>query len=160
MNRIFIDTNFIVAIFREIESRHELAVETCERLLGEYECCITNSIITEVVTIIMMRTKNLDLTRNAYYFMIDNFTVLNEYDIDRYNDKVFHVFEKYNANKFNLGFVDCSAVVLSQHYNMDFVVSFDKNFKLFDEIRLYEFWFFFHDLKKFICDMIITFILT
>ena len=61
MNKIFIDTNFIVAIFREIEENHELAVKTCETLLNNYECCISNSISTEVVTIIMMRTKNLDL---------------------------------------------------------------------------------------------------
>ena len=113
MNKIFIDTNFIVAIFREIEENHELAVKTCETLLNNYECCISNSIITEVVTIIMMRTKNLNLTRNAYYFMIDNFTILNEYDIDKYNDKVFKVFEKYNTNRFNLGFVDCSIVVMT-----------------------------------------------
>ncbi|MBE6487056.1 PIN domain-containing protein [Methanosphaera sp.] len=137
MNKIFIDTNFIVAIFREIEENHELAVKTCETLLNNYECCISNSIITEVVTIIMMRTKNLNLTRNAYYFMIDNFTILNEYDIDKYNDKVFKVFEKYNTNRFNLGFVDCSIVVISGYYDMDYVVSFDKNFKLFEEITLY-----------------------
>lgn len=85
----------------------------------------------------MMRTKNLNLTRNAYYFMIDNFTILNEYDIDKYNDKVFKVFEKYNTNRFNLGFVDCSIVVISGYYDMDYVVSFDKNFKLFEEITLY-----------------------
>lgn len=137
MNKIFIDTNFIVAIFREIEENHELAVKTCETLLNNYECCISNSILTEVVTIIMMRTKNLNLTRNAYYFMIDNFTILNEYDIDKYNDKVFKVFEKYNTNRFNLGFVDCSIVVISGYYDMDYVVSFDKNFKLFEEITLY-----------------------
>ena len=137
MNKIFIDTNFIVAIFREIEENHELAVKTCETLLNNYECCISNSISTEVVTIIMMRTKNLNLTRNAYYFMIDNFTILNEYDIDKYNDKVFKVFEKYNTNRFNLGFVDCSIVVISGYYDMDYVVSFDKNFKLFEEITLY-----------------------
>lgn len=137
MNKIFIDTNFIVAIFREIEENHELAVKTCETLLNNYECCISNSIITEVVTIIMMRTKNLNLTRNAYYFMIDNFTILNEYDIDKYNDKVFKVIEKYNTNRFNLGFVDCSIVVISGYYDMDYVVSFDKNFKLFEEITLY-----------------------
>ena len=85
-----------------------------------------------------MHTKNLELTHNAYYFMTDNFTLLNEYDIDKYNDKVFYVFEKYNQNKFNLGFVDYSVVVISEYYNIDHVVSFDKNFELFEEINLYE----------------------
>lgn len=144
MNKIFIDANYIIAIFREIESNHELAVKTCETILQNHEGFISNSIITEVVTIMIMRTKSIDLTRKAYYFMIDNFTVLNEYEIDKYNDKVFAVFEKYNNNNFKLGFVDCSIVVLSEFYNLDYVASFDKNFKLFKEINLYEM----HDNKK------------
>ncbi|MBQ6218646.1 MAG: type II toxin-antitoxin system VapC family toxin [Methanosphaera sp.] len=138
MNKIFIDANFIIAIFREIEENHESAVKICQKILKNHKCYINNSIITEVVTIIMMRTKNLNLTRKAYYFMVDNFTILNEYDIDKYNDKVFKIFEKYNSNKFNLGFVDCSMVVLSEYYDIDYIISFDKNFKLFEEIKLYK----------------------
>lgn len=138
MNKIFIDANFIIAIFREIEENHESAVKICQKILKNHKCYISNSIITEVVTIIMMRTKNLNLTRKAYYFMVDNFTILNEYDIDKYNDKVFKIFEKYSSNKFNLGFVDCSIVVLSEYYDIDYIISFDKNFKLFEEIKLYK----------------------
>lgn len=138
MNKIFIDANFIITIFREIEENHESAVKICQKILKNHKCYISNSIITEVVTIIMMRTKNLNLTRKAYYFMVDNFTILNEYDIDKYNDKVFKIFEKYNSNKFNLGFVDCSMVVLSEYYDIDYIISFDKNFKLFEEIKLYK----------------------
>ncbi len=138
MNKIFIDANFIITIFREIEENHESAVKICQKILKNHKCYISNSIITEVATIIMMRTKNLNLTRKAYYFMVDNFTILNEYDIDKYNDKVFKIFEKYNSNKFNLGFVDCSMVVLSEYYDIDYIISFDKNFKLFEEIKLYK----------------------
>lgn len=138
MNKFFIDANFFIAIFREIEENHELAVKTYNPLLENHECYTSNIIITEVVTIIMMRTKNLDLTRKAYYFMIDNFTILNEYEIDKYNDKVFTVFEKYNGKTFKLDFVDCSIVIISQFYNIDHIVSFDKNFRLFEEIKLYK----------------------
>lgn len=137
MNNIFIDANFIIAIFREIEKNHNLAVTICETLLNEYDCYISNAIITEVTTIMMMRTKNLELTRKAYYFMIDNFNVLNEYDITNFNNKVFNVFEKYNQDKFNLGFTDCSIVILCDYFNINCVVSFDKGFKLFDEINLF-----------------------
>lgn len=61
MNKFFIDANFFIAIFREIEENHELAVKTYKTLLENHECYTSNIIITEVVTIIMMRTKNLDL---------------------------------------------------------------------------------------------------
>lgn len=139
MNKVFIDANFIIALFREIEKNHDLAITTGETLLNEYDCYISNAIITEVVTIMMMRTKSIELTRKAYYFMIDNFIILNEYDIPNFNNKVFRVFEKYNQDKFNLGFTDCSIVILCDYFNIDSVVSFDNGFKLFNEINLFEF---------------------
>ena len=75
----------------------------------------------------------------AYYFMKDNFNIINEYEIPNFNDKVFKVFEKYHNDKFNLGFADRSIVILSEFFDMDCVVSFDKNFKLLNEIKLYPF---------------------
>ena len=137
MSKIFIDANFIIAIFREIENNHEIAFKTCETLLNTCDCYISNSIISEVITIMMMRTKNIELTSKAYYFMLDNFKVLNELDIPNYNTKVFKLFEKYNNNRFNLGYVDCSIPVICDYYGLDCVVTFDKNFSLFSEIKLY-----------------------
>lgn len=138
MNKIFIDANFIIAIFRDIEPKHKLALATCETLLNNYDCYISNGIISEVTTIMMMRTKDKELTEKAFYFMKDNFTVLNEYEIPNYNDKVFKIFRKYNTDKFNVGFIDCSIVILSDFFQLDQVATFDKNFKLFTEITLYD----------------------
>ena len=87
----------------------------------------------------MMRTKNIELTKKAYRFLNDNFTIINEYDIEIFNDKVFSLFKKYNKSNYKLSFIDCSIVIIFKHYKLDSVVSFDKRFKLFDEIKLYEF---------------------
>ena len=40
--------------------------------------------------------------------MKDNFTIIDESEINMYNDNVFAIFEKYNKDKFRLGFIDCS----------------------------------------------------
>ena len=69
--------------------------------------------------------------------MKDNFTIIDESDINMYNDNVFAIFEKYNKNKFKLGFIDCSHVVIYDYYDMDYVVSFDEEFKQFEEINLF-----------------------
>lgn len=138
MSKYFLDTNFIVAIFREIEENNELAVSTCEELLSNHECCISNLVFNEIITILMMRTKDMDLTSKAYYFLKDNMTIINEYEIDRFNEKVFEMFKKCNSKSFKVGFTDCSIALLYKYCNLDYVVTFDKNFKVFDDVRLLE----------------------
>lgn len=138
MAKYFLDANFIVAIFREIEEKNELAVSTCADLLLNHECYISNLVFNEIITILMMRTKDLDLTAKAYYFLKDNMTIINEYEIDMFNENVFEMFKKYNSKSFKVGFTDCSIAFLYKHFNLNYVVTFDKNFKVFDDIRLLE----------------------
>ena len=85
-----------------------------------------------------MRTKDIELTKKAYYFLVDNFTILNEQDVERFNERVFSVFKKYNANTYNASFVDCSSVVISKQFYLDYVVSLDTFFEEFKEINLFE----------------------
>ena len=139
MSKYFLDANFIIAIFREIEENNKLAVSTCDDLLSNHECYISNLVFNEIITILMMRTKDLDLTINAYYFMKDNLKIINEYEINRFNENIFAMFKKYNSKSFKVGFTDCSIAFLYKHYNLDYVVTFDKNFKVFDDVNLLEF---------------------
>ena len=138
MKKILFDSSFIISIFRECEDNHTVAYRMCRLFLDDFECFVCNGVVSEVVTIVMMRTKSLDLTRRAFYFMKDNFTVIDEYELDRFNDRVFSVFQKYNQGSFKLSFVDCSFVVIANAWDMDYVVSFDEKFKLFKEIQLYD----------------------
>ena len=135
MKNILLDSSFIVAIFRKNDSLHQRAIKNKDILL-EHHCHISNGIISEVITILAQKTKDISLVRLAYNYMKDNFTIIDESDINMYNDNVFAIFEKYNKNKFKLGFIDCSEVVIYEYYNLDYVASFDEEFKLFDEINL------------------------
>lgn len=137
MSKLFIDANFIIALFRDSDTNHKKAVNN-KKILLENDCYVSNGIINEIITIMMMRTKNIELTKKAYWFIKDNFTIINEYDIEIFNDKVFSIFTKYNEKTFNLSFIDCSVVVIVKHYKLDGVVSLDKKFKLFNEINLYK----------------------
>lgn len=139
MGKYFLDASFIIAIFREIEENNELAISTCEELLSNHECYISNLVFNEIITILMMKTKNLDLTTNAYYFLKDNLIILNEYEINRFNENVYEMFKKYNSKSFKVGFTDCSIAFLYKYCNLDYIVTFDKNFKVFEDVNLYEF---------------------
>ena len=134
MKKILLDSSFIIAIFRKNDPIHQRAIENKEVL--DNDCYISNGIISEVITILGLKTKDIELVRLAYNYMKDNFTIINESDINMYTDNVFEIFEKYNKNRFKLGFIDCSEVIIYEYYNLDYVASFDGEFKLFDEINL------------------------
>lgn len=86
----------------------------------------------------MMRTKSIELTKKACYFLADNFIILKESDIERYNDQVFSIFKKYSSNTYKSSYVDCSSVVIVKRFNLDYVVSLDNFFEKFDEITLFK----------------------
>lgn len=86
----------------------------------------------------MKKTKDIELAKKAYYFLNDNFIVLNEYEIERFNDGVFTFFKKYNNNTYKASFVDCSSIVIANNFDLDYVVSLDQFFGQFEEINLFK----------------------
>ncbi len=136
MKKILLDSSFIIAIFRRNDPLHQRAMKNRDIL--QNDCYISNGIISEVITILGQKTKDIALVRLAYNYMKDNFTIIDESDINMCNDNVFAIFEKYNKNKFRLGFIDCSQVVIYEYCGLNYVVSFDKEFKQFEEINLFD----------------------
>ena len=72
MNKIFIDTSFIIPIFKK-NDKSRLIIEKNKDILFENECYISNGVLNEVITVVMMKTKNIKLTEKAYYFLNDNY---------------------------------------------------------------------------------------
>ena len=137
MAKLFIDSSFIIPIFKRNDNNHEI-IHKNKHILLENECYISNGVLQEVITVIMMRTKSIELTKKAYYFLVDNFTIINELSIERYSDQVFSIFKKYNADTYKASYVDCSSVVIAKQFNLDYVVSLDNFFEKFDEITLFK----------------------
>ena len=59
MSKLFIDVNFIIALFKDFDTNHERAVSNKE-ILVENDCYISNGVLNEIITILMMRTKNIE----------------------------------------------------------------------------------------------------
>ena len=137
MVKLFIDTSFIIPLFKRNDTNREI-LQKNKNIILENDCFISNGVLQEVITVIMKKTKNIELTKKAYYFLVDNFTILNEQDIERYNDRVFSIFKKYNVNTYKSSYIDCSSVVIAKQFNLDYVVSLDKFFEKFEEISLLE----------------------
>lgn len=137
MSKIFVDTSFIISLFRKNDSNHELT-KKYSYLIDKNECYISNTILIEIITVLMKRTKNMQLVKTVYFYLNDNFIIINEYGIEDYNEKVFNIFQKYNQNTYKVSYVDCSSIVISNYFNIDVVLSLDNGFKLFNEIDLFK----------------------
>ena len=137
MSKIFVDTSFIISLFRKNDSNHELT-KKFSYLIDKNECYISNAILIEIITVLMKRTKNMQLVKTVYFYLNDNFIIINEYGIEDYNEKVFNIFQKYNQNTYKVSYVDCSSIVISNYFNIDVVLSLDNGFKLFNEIDLFK----------------------
>ena len=69
MKKILVDSSFLVAIFRKNDSLHQRTIEN--RNVLENDCYISNGIISEVITILGQKTKDIALVRLAYNYMKD-----------------------------------------------------------------------------------------
>ena len=97
MKKILLDSSFIIAIFRKNDPLHQRAIENKEVL--DNDCYISNGIVSEVITILGQKTKDIALVRLAYNYMKDNFTIINESDINMYTDNVFATPEQWKQWK-------------------------------------------------------------
>ena len=131
--KIFIDSSFFISYALESDENFEKANILSEQLnIEEQECYISNYVINEVITVI---GNKLDLNRakETYYILQDNFKILNEHEIENFNDKVMDIYEEYDTK---LSFTDSSTILLMEHYDIPTLISFDEGFKKNEEINL------------------------
>lgn len=123
MRKIFIDSSYLIAIALDKDSNKEKALEL-STLLDE-ECYISDKVINEVVTVVNTRGNYKDAV-TVYHYMVDNFKIVNDYEVANYNEKIIQIFEKYEGN---LSFTDSAIIVLMLELDIDDLLSFDHGFK-------------------------------
>lgn len=139
MRKVFLDTSFIMGFVNSNDDLHENAIklEEAENVLSQ-NCYINNNVLNEVLTL-TGRKINITAAEETYYGLIDSFEILNEYDIVNYTSKTFDIFKRVvgsNSKKTKLSFTDSSIILTMKESNITDLVSFDQQFKHFDEINL------------------------
>ena len=131
MKKFLLDTNFIVSSILPNDELHKKAVELEmeQNITSSNKCYVSNQIITEVMNILGQKD-SVQIAKDTYHMITDNFTILNEYEISNFNDIVFENYLKLNENneKHTLGFTDCSIITIAELYSLDGIVTFDKEF--------------------------------
>lgn len=130
MSKYFFDSSFIIALALDNDSNKSKALELTD-LLSE-ECYIGDNVIEEVVNVVNLKG-DANKAETLYNFMMDNFKIINEHEIPNYNTKTIKVFKKFNGK---LSYTDSSMIVSVIEYNIDFLVTFDKQFKREERITV------------------------
>lgn len=139
MKKVFLGTSFILGLVNSNDELHENAIklEEAENILSQ-DCYINNNVLNEVLTLTGMKI-NIDVAEETYYGLIDSFEILNEYNIVNYTSKTFDIFKRVvgpNSKKTKLSFTDSSIILTMKESNITELISFDQQFKHFDEINL------------------------
>ena len=105
-----------------------------ENLTVSNECYVSNQIVSEVMNILGQKD-SVEVAKNTYNMMKDNFIWINEYEIPDFNDSVLSTYKRLNRRrdkdlkaKHKLGFIDCSIITTAKLFSLDSIVSFDENF--------------------------------
>ena len=130
MSKYFFDSSFIIALALDNDSNKSKALKLTN-LLSE-ECYIGDNVIEEVVNVVNLKG-DANKAETLYNFMMDNFKIINEHEIPNYNTKTIKVFKKFNGK---LSYTDSSMIVSVIEYNIDFLVTFDKQFKREERITV------------------------
>lgn len=133
MSKLIFDTNFIISLLIQNDDKHQRAIQLKNEGIFNNECYVTNLIIQELFTVLGLLTKDVTYVKKIYSMIKDNFIIIDEYKIDKFNDKVAKIYYMHNTK---LSFVDSSLIQVLKEYEFDGVVSFDKDLKNKSKINI------------------------
>lgn len=129
-DKVFLDTSFIIALAFENDDNYKSAVEL-KNILSE-DCYINNSVVNEIVTVSNNKGDSIK-AEIMFNFLIDNFTIINEYNVINYNSKTMSIFNKHRGK---LGFTDSGIITTMVEHDIQKLVTFDKSFKKEEHIEV------------------------
>jgi len=131
MNKIFIDTSYIVGLLVEKDQWHNQAFNLIPKIDKKDKItCI--SVINESITLINKKI-GVEASKKAHKILLDNFIILEE-DMDLYNESM-NLLIKYH----NLSLTDSIILKLMNKHDIIELVSFDTDFdKINGIVRIYK----------------------
>lgn len=130
-NKYFLDTSFIIGLIFSNDNNHDKAINL-DFVLNE-KCFINNSVLAEVLNI-SNKYADFNTVVEIYYQIVDNFTIINEFDIFGYDAQSLAIFKNYKGK---LGFVDSGIITTMKQHRIKNLVTFDKEFKKVKSIKVF-----------------------
>jgi predicted nucleic acid-binding protein len=138
--RVFIDSNFFIALFNPADSNHARANALAQQLESRRDQrIISNFIFLETVTVLAQRRGKAVAREVGNILQTDSLVtivVVNE----ELNEATWRIFEKVEDK--NISFVDCSTIALMRAENIQTLLTFDltdfKKLRALYEFSLFE----------------------
>jgi len=132
---IFIDSSAYIGILNPLDSNHKKALELSSLFIVQEDHVITSySVLGEVLTVGSMRYNrkaSIDFVKNIFESKTE---IVSEND--ELTKKAFKIFQKIRDK--DVGWVDCYSFTIIEHYKIEKVFSFDKDFKKYTKAELLE----------------------
>lgn len=124
--RFLVDADFLIALSKEDDANHKLAVKKADTLIGD-SIFITPFAIPEAATVLSYRVSQKAAKRFLEEVRKKDFTemFLDEESVKE-ADKIF-----LSQNKKGTSWIDCFNVAVVKNYQLNGILSFDKFFKKF-----------------------------
>ena len=131
---ILLDSSFIIAYSNEIDENHDKAFRIAKDInIGKYGApVITDYIFDEVVTVMLIKTKNLMKVIELGGILL-NATSLFKIDEDAFN-LAWNIFKA--QLKPSLSFTDCTSIAVCRINGISNIVPFDKKFYELKEFKV------------------------
>lgn len=129
-DKYFLDTSFVIALIFANDFNHDKAIDV--KFVLNHECYINNSVLAEILNI-SNKYADFKTVVEIYYQIIDNFKIINEYDIFGYDARSLAIFKNYKGK---LGFVDSGIVATMNQNEINNLVTFDNEFKRVESINV------------------------
>ncbi len=133
---VFLDTGFFMGLYHPKDSHHKESVNIFKNLgTGKYGLIYTSPyIISEVATLILIRTNNNHNLLNDFYsdlYGVTKYVSILPWTMD-IEQKIWISFKKINSSaqskKEIMSFTDVSNIIYCQEYQIDKIISSDTHF--------------------------------
>lgn len=130
---IFIDASAYIGILSPFDSNHEKA-RKISGFLTEDDLITAHAILGEVLTVGSMRYNR----QAAIDFVKEIFKSTTKIvsENDELRDKAFRIFQEIKDK--DVSWVDCYSFAVIQHYKIEKVFSFDRDFKKYTKAKILE----------------------
>jgi len=124
---IFLDSSFIIAAKIESDENHKKAMNYLFKLIeqGNRDFFISDYIFDEVVTIVMLKSKNMQFATELGDTLRSSFKIINI--TEEIFDKAWSLFKEQGGTR--LSFTDCTTLTLLETRKISELATFDKELK-------------------------------
>lgn len=138
-SRVFVDSNYFIALFNKSDTLYDRAIEIGTIL--DKKCCqlvMSDLIFLEIVTVLSQRKdRTLAIEVGEYLRSHPDITIFHSDEM--LNEKTWHIFQTSHGK--NISFVDCSVIALMKEEHITELLTFDQtDFKQLQTHHRFQFY--------------------